>query len=57
MISSVKQVFYLLEVVRLVGQECGDVKHDLDASPVSEDGVKAREIVHGVQSSFVAVKT
>ena len=33
------------------------MKHNLNASPVSVDTVKACQIVNGIQSSFVFIKT
>jgi hypothetical protein len=32
------------------------VEHDLDAAPVREDGVRARQVMHRVQAALVPVE-
>lgn len=47
---------YLLRVVLLIGQQRGDVEHDLDVPPVGIYAVQARQVMHCVQTALVLVE-
>ena len=48
---------YLLRVMFLVRQQCGDVKHDLDAPPVGVDRCEPGEVMDRVQTALVLIES
>jgi len=47
---------HLLRIVLFIGEERGDVEHDLNPSPIRIDGLRPREVMDSVESALVAVK-